>query len=93
MCLDELGQRLTNAFDEIGYSLEQFDWYLFPMEFKRILPMIMVIAQQPVELECFGSIKCSRIVFKKVSIKNSQKHTFYVRIPKYEQQVCFGPAR
>lgn len=64
----ELGQRINNAFDEIDSTIEQFDWYLFPIEVKRILPMIIVIAQQPIALECFGSIACSREIFEKVGI-------------------------
>lgn len=65
----ELGQRMTDAFDEINDTLDQSNWYLLPIEFQRILPMIMVNAQQPVFLECFGSIGCTRDVFKNVRIK------------------------
>lgn len=64
----EIGQRITDAFDEIEYNLNQVDWYLLPIEIKRILPMMIANAQQPVSLECFGSIICSREVFKKVSM-------------------------
>lgn len=35
--------------------------------------MIIANAQEPVELECFGSIKCSRDVFKNVGIDHSDK--------------------
>lgn len=62
----ELGQRMNDAFDRIGFTIERSNWYLFPIEVKRMLPMIMSIAQQPVELECFGSITCTREVFRKV---------------------------
>lgn len=64
----ELGQRLTDAFEEIEDIVDHFDWYLFPNEIKRILLIVMVIAQQPVEMECFGSISCSRVTFKNVGI-------------------------
>lgn len=64
----ELGQRMNDAFDKIDIALERSKWYLFPIEIQRLLPMIHAITQQPVSLECFGSITCSRAVFKNVSI-------------------------
>lgn len=65
----ELGQRMTDAFNEIDFILSQLDWYLFPGEMQRMLPTIIADAQQPVELKCFGSIGCSREVFKNVSVE------------------------
>lgn len=62
----ELGQSLSNAFDEINVTINQFDWYLFPNEIQRVLPMIIAHAQQPVLVECFGSIACTRDAFKNV---------------------------
>lgn len=63
----EIGQRLNDAFDEINSTIIQFKWYLFPLEIKKVLPIIIGGAQQPVSLECFGSITCTREVFKQVS--------------------------
>lgn len=65
----ELGQRTTNAFEDIDDIICQFDWYLFPIELKRMLPMFVNVAQQPVEIACFGSFKCSRETFKKVCFR------------------------
>lgn len=64
----ELGQRLTDAFEEINDEIDRFEWYLFPSEIQRMLPTIMISAQQPVVLECFGSIAGSRETFKRVSL-------------------------
>lgn len=64
----ELGHRMNCSFERILFTIEQFDWYLFPIEIQRMLPLIIAIAQQPVTLECFGSIECSRQVFKNVGI-------------------------
>ena len=64
----ELGQRLTNAFEEICDTIENFDWYLFPLEIQQILPILLVGTQEPVVLECFGSISGTRDTFKKVSL-------------------------
>lgn len=66
----EMGHRLSSSFEEmIDSTIDHFDWYLFPNEMKRVLPMIMLMAQQPVSLECFASIRCAREVFKNVSIQ------------------------
>lgn len=64
----ELGERMSGAFEKIDVTIEKFDWYLFPIGVKRMLPMVMAGTQQPVALECFGSIACSREVFRKVCI-------------------------
>lgn len=72
----ELGQRVNNAFDELCFRVDQFQWYLFPMKVKRILPMITMVAQEPVSLECFGSITLCREVFKGVRLKNKRNSFF-----------------
>lgn len=64
----ELGEKMSDAFVEINFTIDQFNWYLFPIDIKRMLPIIMANAQQPVTLEFFGSISCIRDVFKKVRI-------------------------
>lgn len=63
----ELGHRLTSVFDRIGDEFIKFNWYQFPIEMNRMLPMILANTQKPVVLECFGSITCNREVFKSVS--------------------------
>lgn len=63
----EIGQGASDRWNEVNVTIGQFHWYLFPNELKRILPTIIAIAQQPVELECFASFSLSREVFKKVS--------------------------
>ena len=67
----ELGQRLIDAFDEISSTIDHLKWYSLPIEIQRLLPMIVVAAQQPVSVACFGSITCTREVFKNVGIKTS----------------------
>lgn len=62
----EFGQRVNNAFSEIDDAVGQFEWYSFPIENQRMLPTIIIIAQKPVVIECFGEIQCLRCVFKKV---------------------------
>lgn len=53
----------VNAFDtEIG----QINWYLYPVEIKKMLPMIMNMAQKPVQIGGFGTMTTDRELFKKV---------------------------
>lgn len=66
----DFGQRVSDKWKEINSKIDQFDWYSYPNELKRILPTIIAIAQQPIELECFGSFTLSREVFRKVSPSN-----------------------
>lgn len=65
----EVGHQMSDAFENIWNTIDQFEWHLHPYELLRTLPTIMIIAQQPVDLEFFGSIACSRSSFKKVGIR------------------------
>lgn len=62
----EFGQRFSNAFDSFDDELGQFDWYLQPIGIQRMLPMIIVNAQQPMLVQCYGNVPCGRETFKKV---------------------------
>lgn len=64
----ELGQRISNAFEEIDDVIAQYNWYLFPDKLKRMLPIILMNTQDRVAFECFGSIACSREAFRKVCL-------------------------
>lgn len=58
-------QQMSNAFDEINDKIVQMSWYRFPNEINRMLPMILMVTQQPVEFRFFGSISCSRETLKR----------------------------
>lgn len=64
----ELGQRASDSFTKISYTIDEFDWHLFPYEIQKLLPTILIVTQKLVAQECFGSILCSRNTFKKVRI-------------------------
>lgn len=66
-CSKRVGQRVTDEFEKLNHEINEFDWYLFPPQIQRLLPIIMIWTQQEVEFECFGSILCTRETFKKVS--------------------------
>lgn len=65
----ELGQRVSEAFDKPYDAISQLKWNLFPLDVQRVLPIIMVGAQQPIDLRGYMNISCTRERFKRVSEK------------------------
>lgn len=72
----ELCQRITNSFDEISEKIEAFEWNSFPQEIQKLLPILLIGAQQPVVFECFGGISALRETFKKVSELRNRIQSF-----------------
>lgn len=68
----ELSQKVKDEFDDICEMIGQFDWYLLPYKLRRMLTIILINAQQPVYLECFGSFVCNRDTLKKVQRNDSK---------------------
>lgn len=68
----EFGQYVSGVFEEIEDDIEVFDWYLFPHELQRMLPMILIVTQKPLQLKFFGSISLLREYFKKVCFESTQ---------------------
>lgn len=62
----EIGQRISNSFEKIWSKIDRFNWYLYPHDLKRALFIIMIFAQQPFDVDIFGSFACCRFSFKKV---------------------------
>lgn len=62
----ENGTRISSSFEYINDEINRFDWYLLSVEMQRILPVIMINAQESIGLECFGSFLCDRNTFKSV---------------------------
>lgn len=83
----ELSQRLTNGYSDVNDMIVQFEWYLFPYEIRRILPVILNAVQQPVEFECFGSVACSRESFRKVSPSKENIRIRFQNISKIENLI------
>lgn len=68
----ELGHRIANEYDEIDYEIGQFDWYSFPVDLWPMLPTLIIGVQQPVGIDVFGIVSCSREDFKKVNLNSNQ---------------------
>lgn len=60
----ELGQQVRNDFDEISTTIYQMNWYSFPTQIQRILPIILLGSQKPVQIRSFGNIETTRETFK-----------------------------
>lgn len=67
----ECGQQFTDAFSHFDYVIGELDWHLLPIEIQRLLPMIIMNAQQPMMVKCYGNISCGRETFKKVTQTNN----------------------
>lgn len=83
----EFGEQLGSKFFEIDRRIVDLDWYLFPVKLWHMLPIVMVAAQEPIELHAIGSVSCRRITFKNVGCIDEFKmiclileHTFGAQI-------------
>lgn len=63
----ELGQRFSNALNEIDDSIIQMDWYLLPIKTQKLLPTTILHTQRNFAIKFYGSNSCSREQFKKAS--------------------------
>lgn len=63
----EVGQRWSDSFNQIFDMINQFDWYLCPIEIQRILPTLIIVGQQSVDLIMTGSTSANRTTFKRVN--------------------------
>lgn len=64
--LCEIGQRLTDAICAVDHRFGQLKWYLLPIEIQQMLPIILMNAQKPVTMGCFGIFVGDRNQFKQV---------------------------
>lgn len=69
----ESGQKVSDAFRDIGYEFDQFKWYLLSIKMRKMFPIFMIVTQKPVGLDVFGNISADREDFKKVSRKLKKK--------------------
>ena len=73
----ELSEHVGNLFNKINDIFGQLDWYLFPEKIQKMLPIVLAMTQQPIEIGCFGSIACTRETFKKVKFQQFLKTTSF----------------
>lgn len=71
----EMGERMSNAFDEIGDLVWQTQWYLYSNEIQQLLPTIMIAVQKPAAIKFFGSLSCNRESLEKVIYIYQKNHS------------------
>lgn len=62
------GQLMTDQFVKLDETICTCDWYLFPNDVKRILPIVLMASQQSVTLQGYGNIACIRENFRRVTL-------------------------
>lgn len=67
----DLGERVSDQFSQVDNAIYFCDWYKFPKEMQRMLPIIMISSQEPVTLTGFANLSCTREAFKKVDFSNT----------------------
>lgn len=67
----EFGERVTNAYYRVSCAVDQLNWYSMPIALWKMIPIITISVQVPVCFQCFGSIPCSRGVFRQVNFTNN----------------------
>lgn len=64
--LCECGERVTGHYNAIDRVICECDWYSFPHDVQKMLPIVMMSTQRPVSLKGFGNIFFIRETFKMV---------------------------
>lgn len=60
------GEAVSNGFQNVINTIWQKEWYLYPIEVKRLFPFIICGAQRKVIIGGFGNVALSRESFKDV---------------------------
>lgn len=64
----EVFGKINHGFETISHAMDQSRWYLFPRQIQKILPIVLINAQQIVDFNCFRDTPCNRETFKKVNL-------------------------
>lgn len=67
------GENINDHFSRVDDTIYDCDWYTFPKEIQRMLPVVMISAQRPVTLTGFANFSCTRQAFKKVYFSNKNQ--------------------
>lgn len=60
------GEEVSATFEDVADEIYQCEWDSFPYQIRRILPIVMIVAQDPVQIKGYGGIPCSLDRYKKV---------------------------
>lgn len=62
----EAGERVTHQFNIFHEEISHSDWYLFPIETRRMFIVILLNTQEPTIIQGYANAVCTREAFKKV---------------------------
>lgn len=65
-----LGEDVSSEFAGLNNALYQGNWYTFPNEVQRIMPILLIATQQQVVPRGFGNLLCLRQFFSKSKERN-----------------------
>lgn len=66
LVLCELCEYITGQFGEIDSEIMQYDWYKFPIEIQKMLPILICGTQNPTVMKGYINVEYSRETFKNV---------------------------
>lgn len=61
------GDFVTTHFKSINDTMWRCEWYFYSKKIQRLLPFMIMMAQNPVYLRGFGNIRCTLETFKRAS--------------------------
>lgn len=67
----EVGQRVTSQYEIFGDELRKCNWHVLPIEMQRIYLTFLLDTQQPIFIQSYGGIVCSRETYKKVGFEKN----------------------
>lgn len=62
----EAGERVTHQFNVFYEELCHLDWYLFPLDIKRMFVIMLTGTQEPTSIQGYANTVCTRDAFKVV---------------------------
>ena len=63
----EIGERVTDQFEQFGDEVGRCDWNELPIEMQRMYLIFLSDTQQPKQIQSYGGITCTREQFKAVN--------------------------
>lgn len=62
----ECGERLSDQYNDIDIKLFQSNWYTFPKDIQKLIPILLNGTKRPAVLRGIGNIILKRKAFKNV---------------------------
>lgn len=69
----EFGHRVFCAFEDLNTEIDRLDWYRFPIQCQKMLPIIIAGCQKASCIKGYGGIICIRKTLKEVNCNRKQQ--------------------